>query len=204
MFKFERARTIAVLIAAGAISACTTARQPSEAVAQPQVTATDLAAQRQYLQTAESLSLFEAESSRLALQLSSDPGVRSLAQMLLNDSQQMSSQLLATAPASAAMLSGAMLPQHSAMLQQLSYGDPANFSDIYRNMQVMTHMQAINLHQGYLQSASNAPLQGFASNALAVAQAHLAAAQALQIAPPPPPRPARRPGRDVRRAGERG
>jgi predicted outer membrane protein len=198
MSKSLPARATVILFAAAALSACTTTRHSKEPAPTQHTTVVDPAAQREYLQTAESLNQFEAESSRLALQLSSDFGVRALAQTFLNDSQQMSAPLLAAGlTPGAGLMTGTMLPQHSNMLQQLSYGDPTSFSEVYRNMQVMTHMQAINLHRSYLQANPGSPLAAFASNSLAVAQAHLAAAQALQIAPPQPNRPVRRPGRDI-------
>lgn len=149
---------------------------------------------------AASSDLFEIQSSQLALEMSRDPGIRAFAQMLLNDHSQVRNQMAAAAAGAGMVPPGpAMLPQHSNLLSQLQFVSAGQFDDVYRNMQVMTHLQAIELHQSYAMTGEIDGLRNFASTALPVLQHHLHTARMLTIAPPAPQQLPR-----GRRAGERG
>ena len=180
-------RKIAAAIALGALaSACAT--QPMEPVAV--VDPNSPLAAPMYMQMAASSDLFEIQSSQLALQMSSNPAVRSFAQMLVNDHTALSNTMMTTAQSAGLNPPPpALMPQHAQMLQQLQAAGP-NFDMAYRDAQVMAHQEAITLHQNYANGGDVAALRTVAAQAVPIIQGHLNHAQMLQVAPPPPPMPA--------------
>jgi putative membrane protein len=186
------------IIGAGLLAGCAARTPAPTQPAAPAISPAAAAEASQYVQTALSTDQFVMQSSQLALQTSQNPAVRAYAQRVINDHSQLSAQL--NASAQAAGIPGAqvvMLPHHSSQIAQLQYARGADFDGSYRNLQVMTQMQALDIHQRYAASGQVPALQIAASNALPLIQAHLTEAQALAIAPPPPPR-------TYRRSGERG
>jgi putative membrane protein len=156
------------------------------------------AAATNYVETALSGDQFSMQSSQLALQMSQSPEVRSYAQRTINDHAQLSSQLNAAAQsAGIASPQVVMLPQHSTLLSQLHSVRGADFDGMYKNYQVMTQMQALDVHQRYAATGEVPGLRTIASSAVPMVQSHLSQAQSLSIVPPPPVR-------TYRRSGERG
>lgn len=158
-----------------------------------------------FLSQAGSANQFEIQSSQLALQMSTNPGVQNLANTIIADHTAMGQQMMAAATsAGLTPPPPALLPPQQAMLDQLrSAGMGASFDMAYQQAQISAHQQAIQLMQNYATSGDVPALQTVASGAIPVMQKHLAMAQALVAAPPPPPPPsvqAPPPGR----AGERG
>jgi putative membrane protein len=156
-----------------------------------------------FLAQAGSANEWEIESSQLALQMSTNPGVRNLANVIIADHTAMGQQVAAAA-ASARLTPPApgLLPPQQSMLDQLrAAGSGPSFDMAYQQAQISAHQQAIQLMQNYAASGDVPALRTVASQAIPVMQKHLAMAQSLATAPPPPPPPPMPP---PRRSGERG
>jgi len=148
-----------------------------------------------FLHIATSSNLWEVQSSRLALQVSADPAVRSFAEMIVADHTLLAGQMAAAGKAAGALPPPpeALMPVDQAKIDQLRATPAASFDAAYRDMQIAAHQQAITLFQTYAAQGDNPILRSMASRAIPMLQKHLAAAQALPIAPaaplssPPPP-----------------
>ncbi len=75
---------------------------------------------------------------------------------------------------------GTMLPQHLALLSQLQSAR-SNFDDVYRNIEVKTHLQAWNRHQIYAARGDDASLRDFAFNMMPVVREHMSQVQAILV-----------------------
>ena len=123
---------------------------------------------------------FEIESSRLAMQRSRNPRIRSYANMMVRD-HSMTSQALMGGVQMAAM--GGMAPgldaRHAAMLNQLASASGPQFDRLYARMQVMAHQEALALHGGYAQAGTDPALRAFAGQVTPHIRHHLAMARRL-------------------------
>ena len=138
------------------------------------------------------------QSAELALQRSREPAVRAYAQTLLNDHQNLLNRTsMAIELAGVPVPSSLLQPRHFSLFQQLQTIPSAGFDETYRNIQVMVHIQAIDLQQRYAMTGDNAGLRALASETVPVLHAHLASAQRLRMMPLPRYRASPR-------AGERG
>ena len=160
-----------------------------------------------YMAQAGSSDQFEIQSSQVALQMSQNPQVQNIANMLIADHTR-SSQMMVAAAQSADINPPppALLPEHQALLDQVrAAGMGPQFDVTFRDIQVQAHQQALQLHQNYATSGDVPVLRTLAGQIVPVVQNHLNMLQGLQVAlpapPPPPPPPAQPP---VRRSGERG
>jgi putative membrane protein len=158
------------------------------------------AATTTYVQTAASAGLFEVQAGQLAMQRSSNPQIRSLAQQLVSDHSRLASQLsYAAQSAGTTVPNGMLLPQHSAVIANLQAAPPQDFDASYRAAIINSQMQELDSHQRYAATTDQAPLRDFAQAAISTAQMRLNQAQSLVIAPPSYYR-----APSHRRAGERG
>jgi putative membrane protein len=156
-----------------------------------------------YLQMASSSDQFEIQSSQLAVQNSQNAGVRSFAQMLINDHTRMSNEMMAAAQAAGVATSPPVLAAHHAqMLTTLQTAGP-NFDSVYRQQQITAHQEALNLHRSYASSGDVASLKSLATTAVPAIEMHLQQAQALPDAAPPAA-PAMSGAQGELRRGERG
>lgn len=148
-----------------------------------------------FMQMAASSDQFEIRSSQLALQRSNNPAIRAYAQMMI-DHHTRTTATLAQAAQSAGLTPPPpmLMANHEQMLQQLQATPPESFDMAYRDMQVMSHQQALDLMRNYANGGDNATLRTVAAQTTPIIQDHLTQAQNMQLAPPPP----------ARRAGERG
>jgi putative membrane protein len=181
-------RRIVISIAAAALLAgC--ASKPAEPPAPPVDTSSPLYAPN-YLSMAGSSDQFEIQSGQLAMQMSQNPGIRQIAQMLVTDHTNSTQQLMAAAQAAGLTPPPpAMQPQHAQMLQQLQSSPPGGFDMAFRDIQVQAHQQALQLHQNYASGGDVPALRTVATNIVPVVQNHLTMLQSLAVAPPPPPPP---------------
>lgn len=122
----------------------------------------------------------EVESSRLALQKSSDAQVKRFAQMMVDDHQRAGAELKALATSK-----GVEVPDQPSMMQRaklklLSASDGAEFSRSYmESMGVEAHKETIELFQKAAKGAEDADVKAFASKTLPTLQKHLSMAQEL-------------------------
>lgn len=148
-----------------------------------------------YMAMAASSDMFEIESSRLALQMSQNPQVRSFAEMMIADHTRTGNEMRSIAqslglPAPPQM----MMPQHRAMLDQLRAATPADFNRAYKAAQIAAHQQALNLHGNYAAQGDTPALRAFASRVVPTIQMHYNHAQTLPetTTPVAPVRPGER------------
>ena len=181
-------KKLAILLAAtSALAACATNDMDdmdATAPMAPMAAAVDpnspLAAPN-YMMMAASSDQFEIQSSQMALQMSQNPAVQSYARMMIAQ-HQATSQNLMSAAQSAGLTAPAptMMPQHQQMLQQLQAAGP-NFDQAYKDAQIMSHQEALNLHQGYANGGDVPALRNVAANAVPIIQQHLTSAQNLNV-----------------------
>jgi putative membrane protein len=196
-------RTLGILLGGAlALSACST--NPPAPVAPPDLNNVLLAPG--FLAHAGSANQYEIQASQLALQASTNPGVRNLANVIIADHTAMGQQVAAAA--SSAGLTPpppTLLPAEQAMLDQLrASGMGPSFDMAYQQQQIAAHQQAIAMMQNYATSGDVPALRTVAAGAIPVMQKHLAMAQALMTAPPPPPPPPPMQAPSPGQRGERG
>lgn len=155
-----------------------------------------------YMSMAASSDMFEIQSSQLALQASQNPAVRSYANLMIAHHQATTQNLMAAAQSAGLTMPTPMLvPQHAQMLQQLqAAGTGAAFDAAYKQAQIMSHQEALNLHSNYAQGGDVPALRQVAGAAVPIVQQHLTSAQNLNVEPMMMP-PA---DSGMNRAGERG
>jgi putative membrane protein len=181
------------------LSAC--ASNPPAPPAPPVDTSSPLYAPN-YLAIAGSSDQFEIQSGQLAQQMSQNPAVRQIGQMLVTDHTSSTQQLLAAAQsAGVTPPPPGLRPEHAAMLQQIQSAPPGQFDMVFRDVQIQAHQQALQLHQNYSASGDTPALQAAATNIVPVVQNHLNMLQGLQVMAPPPPPPVYQ---EPAKPGERG
>jgi putative membrane protein len=160
-----------------------------------------------FMAQAASGNQFEIDSSQLALQASSNPGVRNFANLMIADHTRLG-QMFGAAVQSAGLTPPppGLLPAQQAALDQLrAAGTGPGFDAAYLQAQLGAHQGALALMQNFAAGGDVPALQNFASTqAIPMIQMHLQQVQLLQTAAaaPPPPPPLSPPS--TRRAGERG
>ena len=202
---------IAALLAGSAftVAACTTpmAGMESEASAVAADPTSPLSAPG-YMQMAASSDLLEIESSRMALQMSRNQAVRSFAQLMFNDLNRTSSEMIR-----AAQQIGLdppppqLLPHHQDMLQRLREVPLADFDRAYKAEQIAGHEEALALHRNYADRGDAEPFRALAARTAPIVEMHLGHARSLPdyaAAPAPDPYYPEPAPPVRRRAGERG
>jgi putative membrane protein len=197
----EPMRNVAIVLGGAALlAACQTNPPPPPAAPAAVVDPNNPLFAPGFLAQAASGDQFEIQSSQMALQMSSNPRVRNFASLLIADHTRMSQAMMAAARSAGVVPPPpAILPQHQAVLSQLSTAGP-NFDVAFRDAQISGHQQALGLFQNYAASGDVPALRTAAQQAIPTMQMHLSQAQMLNVAPPAPPPPPMRP----RNPGERG
>jgi putative membrane protein len=195
-------RKIAIILGGAALLAACSGNRAAEPVAAVAVDPNNPLMAPGYLAMAGSSDQFEIQSSQLALQVSQNPAVRNMANMLIADHTR-STQMLMAAAQSAGMTPPPpmLMPEDQAMLDQLrAAGSGPAFDMSWQPIQQQAHQKALTLHSNYSAQGDVPALRTVAGQIVPVVQMHLQHAQAMNVAPPPPP-PAPPP---VGRSGERG
>jgi putative membrane protein len=124
-----------------------------------------------FVAMAASSDMYEIESSRMALQRARVPMNRMHAEMMIRDHTNTTAQLSAAARSAGIGLPTQMLPMHSAMITQLM--SSSNFDATYRDQQIMSHRQALALHDNYARRGDVPQLRGVAAAAVPIVRGHL-------------------------------
>ncbi|MCW3796621.1 DUF4142 domain-containing protein [Sphingomonas sp. BN140010] len=177
-------RALAVLLAAScALAACST-NSATEDTAPAGAMAADpnnpLMAPG-YVAMSASSDQFEIQSSQLALQASQNQAVRNFANLMIAH-HQATTQNLTAAAASAGLPPPppTLMPQHQQMLDQLrAAGTGMAFDQAYKQAQIMSHQQALELQTNYANGGDVPALKQVAASTAPIVQQHLGAAQAL-------------------------
>jgi putative membrane protein len=190
----------ALLVAAGAavlLAGCASREAEPEPVAM--VDPSSPLSAPGYMRMAASSDMFEIESSRLALQRSQNPAVRSFAQMMIDHHTRTTQDMMATAQAAGMTPPPPMMaPHHMEMLDRLRGAPASDFDAAYKREQIAAHQEALMLHRNYAASGDMAPFRDLAGRTVPIIEGHLSQAQGLPeyMSPPPAAAPVR--------AGERG
>lgn len=134
-----------------------------------------------YVMAAGMSDRYEIDSSRIALQKSPTPAVRSFADMLIKHHGKTTAETMKAArkaglnPAPPMPDAGA-----AASIAELQAAAPADFDRIYLAQQVPAHQAALDLHQSYGASGDQVPLRASAKKAVPIVRSHLTAAERLQ------------------------
>jgi putative membrane protein len=133
-----------------------------------------------YMEMAASSDMFELESSRLAMQMSRNPAIRSFAQMMINDHGRTTNEMMSIGQG---LRLGPpppqMVPHHAEMLERLRTASPADFDRAYKREQVMAHQEALALHRDYADRGDAEPFRAFAARTVPVIEMHYGQAQGL-------------------------
>ncbi len=129
-----------------------------------------------FVHKASTTSLFEIESSQLALQKSQDPAVRAFAQKMVDDvtKSQAALQTAVNAAAGAPQPDIMLDAARQADVDALTNATPGGFDHLYAELQVHAHEDAVHLYGDYARSGDDAALRAYAGDALPAVQDHLA------------------------------
>lgn len=161
-----------------ALSACAGSQSPSSSASDtgagtaPSARSSAVDTQT-YLNQASAADMFEIESSKLALQKSSNPAVQALARQMLEDHTR-SAAKLQSASNSVGLKSqvnavGGVAAQNLAQLRNLSGQE---FDRVYLAKQAEAHEHAYNIHSGYATHGETAQLRTLASEMATLIQQH--------------------------------
>jgi putative membrane protein len=185
-------RKLAILLGGAlAITGCSTSAPPPPAPPPPAVVvdmSNPLMAPG-YLAMAASSDQFEIQSGQMAQQMSQNPQVRNVGNLLAADHIR-STQMLSAAAEYVGLTPPppGLLPEQQAMLRQLqAAGSGPTFDMVFKNMQIAAHRSALQLHQNYAAHGDVPALRNVASQIVPVVQMHLNQAQLLNVSPPAPP-----------------
>ncbi|MCW6507782.1 DUF4142 domain-containing protein [Lichenifustis flavocetrariae] len=117
--------------------------------------------------------------SRLALDRSTDAGIKAFAQHLVKDHGIAETALQAAADGSGAAVPTALDPDHLARLTSLQGKSGPDFDKAYVADQVEVHSNALTLYADYMLLGSNGTLKALAIKMIPIAEAQFKAAQAL-------------------------
>lgn len=159
------------LFAAGALAAVLPIARLAHAQTAPAATAPAGAdAEKQNILMAGNFSLL---SSRMAADKAEDAAVRAFATLEVSEQE-------AIARAFGAAPSDQMMPEHAAMMEQMSALSGAEFDRMYLQGQMTGHEQARGLHEAYGEDGSDPRAQGASIVAVPAIDSHLSMLRAIQ------------------------
>jgi len=135
----------------------------------------------EYVQQAAIGNQFEIESSKLALQKTRDPAIKSFAQEMVSEHTTATSKLTEAAKtAKIDMAARQRLDrQHQETLAALSSKSGPQFDQAYMRAQLLGHREALNLQKAYGESGDNPALKAHAQEIQPTVQHHLKEAEKL-------------------------
>jgi putative membrane protein len=156
---------------------------PSANPASTDLSATDVTKAANFVTLAAASDMFEIQSSKVALQRSTDPGVKHFAQMMISAHTKTTDTLKGLIAGQNGLSPPTALPSDlQSKLDQLGSVSPADFDKTYLADQVDGHQSALNVMQRYAKDGDQEPLKQFAASTAPVVQQHLDKAKALQKA----------------------
>lgn len=161
----------------GAMLALTLAGTSVAAIAQtppppPPAAAKTMAAA--YVDAAGKSDMYEIESSKIALQKSSNPQIKSFANMMIKDHTKTTKATIAAAH-SAGMKPTPPAPDAgiTASLAELQNAQASDFDRLYVGQQLPAHQAALDLHQSYAAGGDQPALKASAKAAVPIVQHHI-------------------------------
>ena len=164
-------RTFGALIALTLVGASAAAIAQTPPPPPPPEAKTQAAA---YVDAAAKSDMYEIESSKLALQKSSNPKIKAFANMMIRDHTK------TTAATKAAAKKAGLNPPPpapdagvTASLTELQGASGADFDRLYLGQQMPAHQAALDLHQSYAAGGDQAALRTSAKAAVPIVKRHI-------------------------------
>jgi putative membrane protein len=153
---------------------------PSANPASTDLSTTDVTKAPNFVTLAASSDMFEVQSSKIALQRSTNPDVKRFAQMMI-DAHTKTTAALKGLIAGQSNLSPptALSADLQSKLDALGSVSPADFDKTYLNDQIDGHQSALNVMQRYAKDGDLEPLKQFAAHTAPTVQQHLDKAKAI-------------------------
>jgi putative membrane protein len=169
--------------APSAVTNAEVAATPSANPASTDLSATDVTKAANFVTLAAASDMFEIQSSKIALQRSTNPDVKRFAQMMIDAHTKTTAALTRLVAGQSNLSLPTSLPSDlQAKLDQLGSVSPADFDSTYLNDQIDGHQSALNVMQRYAKDGDLEPLKRFAAATAPVVQQHLDKAKALRDA----------------------
>lgn len=129
---------------------------------------------REYVQNAAMTDLFEVEASRLALQRSSSPEVKRVAQQMIDAHTMMSDELKSRLVRAGVIVETPTMldPEHREKLDQLRAASNREFDQRYLALQKEAHGEAVMVHRDYAMNGDMADLKAFAADTVPKIEMH--------------------------------
>ena len=135
---------------------------------------------KDFFETAASANLFEIESSQLALQRATDPGLKAFARRMVSEHKQAGEELKRLARKKNVTLSTQLLKRHEVMLDSLRDEKQGEaFDDEYRDKMIASHMEVVALFDEVARDSKDPDVRAFAAKTLPTLQAHGGSAKKL-------------------------
>jgi len=156
---------------------------PSANPASTLLSTTDVTTAANFVTLAAASDMFEIQSSKIALQRSTNPDVKRFAQMMIDAHTKTTTTLKGLVAAQSNLTLPTGLPSDlQSKLDQLGSVSSADFDQAYLNDQVDGHQSALNVMQRYAKDGDTEPLKQFAAATAPTVQQHLDKAKALLAA----------------------
>ncbi len=117
--------------------------------------------------------LYEIESSRMALQRQTSPGVNEMAQMLEREHSQSSAQLKTAAAQAGLKVPAALNPEKQTLIDDLKAAQGAAFDQAFLNQQRLQHAKTLMIIQNYQAAGDNEALKQLAASLQKKIEFHL-------------------------------
>jgi putative membrane protein len=125
-------------------------------------------------------SMFEIQSSQLALQKAGDDQIKQFAQMMITDHQKAADELKAVAQQKNLQLPQELDRRHASILRRLEGRSGGAFDKTYASAQLKGHRDAVGLFRSYARDGSDPELKQWAQTTLPVLEEHLRRAETIQ------------------------
>lgn len=125
-----------------------------------------------FVETAASSNSFEIQSSQMAEDKATDPALKEFAAQMIADHEKAAAGLKAAA--GDIPVPTELAPKHADMIGLLEKAEGAEFDDLYKNMQVGAHAEAVSLFKTFAEGGDDADLKAFAAQTLPTLEEHKA------------------------------
>jgi putative membrane protein len=169
--------------APSAVTNAEAAATPSANPASTDLSTTDVTKAPNFVTLAAASDMFEVQSSKIALQRSTDAAVKRFAQMMIEAHTKTTATLKGLIADQNNLSPPTALPANlQGKLDNLGSVSPADFDKAYLDDQVDGHQSTLNVMQRYAKDGDQEPLKQFAADTAPTVQQHLDKAKALRKA----------------------
>lgn len=123
-----------------------------------------------FVEKAATSNLFEIQSSQMARDKATDPALKDFAARMIADHEKAGADLKAAA--GDIPVPAELAPEQAEMIGLLEKAEGTEFDNLYKNMQVRAHAEAVALFQGFAEGGGDSDLKAFAAATLPVLEEH--------------------------------